>query len=39
VSEGFAIEAQIRCEAIKISPQKKTVELHNVATGEVTTES
>ena len=27
------------CEAIAISPDKKTVELRNVATGEVTTES
>ena len=27
------------CEAIKISPDKKTVDLRNVATGEVTTES
>jgi NADPH-dependent 2,4-dienoyl-CoA reductase/sulfur reductase-like enzyme/rhodanese-related sulfurtransferase len=35
----FAIDARTNCEAIKISPDKKTVELRNVATGEVTTES
>jgi hypothetical protein len=39
VNEQFAIEAQTRCEAIKISTQEKTVELRNVATSEVTTES
>ena len=27
------------CEVIGISPRKKTVDLHNVATGEVTTET
>ena len=37
--ELFAIDARTRCEAISISPEKKTVELRNVATGEVTTES
>ena len=35
----FAIDARTRCEAIGISPQRKTVELRNVATGEVSTES
>ncbi len=35
----FAVDARTNCEAIKISPDKKTVELRNVATGEVTTES
>ena len=35
----FAIDVRTGCEAIKISPDKKTVDLRNVATGEVTTES
>ncbi len=35
----FAIDVRTNCEAIKISPEKKTVELRNVATGDVTTES
>ena len=35
----FAIDVRTGCEAIKISPDKKTVELRNVTTGEVTTES
>ena len=35
----FAIDVRTHCEAIAISPEKKTVELRNVATGEVTTES
>ncbi len=35
----FAIDVRTNCEAIKISPDKKTVELRNVANGEVTTES
>ena len=35
----FAIDVRTGCEAIKISPDRKTVELRNVATGEVTTES
>jgi Pyridine nucleotide-disulphide oxidoreductase len=35
----FAIDVRTRCEAIAISPEKKTVDLRNVATGEVTTES
>jgi len=34
----FAIDCRTRCEAISISPKKKTVELKNHATGEVTTE-
>ena len=37
--EQFAIEVRTRCEAIAISPEKKTVDLRNVATGEVTVES
>ncbi len=35
----FAVDARTHCEAIKISPDKKTVDLRNVKTGEVTTES
>jgi len=35
----FAIDVRTGCEAIKISPDKKTVDLRNVATGDVTTES
>ena len=35
----FAIDVRTGCEAVKISPEQKTVELRNVATGEVTTES
>ena len=35
----FAIEVRTNCEAISISPQKKTVDLRNVKTGEITTES
>ena len=35
----FAIDVRTNCEAVKILPDKKTVELRNVATGEVTTES
>jgi NADPH-dependent 2,4-dienoyl-CoA reductase/sulfur reductase-like enzyme/rhodanese-related sulfurtransferase len=35
----FAIDVRTNCEAIKISPDKKTVELRNVKTGDVTTES
>ena len=34
----FAIDVRTNCEAISIAPQKKTVELRNVATGEMTTE-
>ena len=37
--EQFAIDARTRCEAIRISRENKTVDLRNVATGEVTTES
>ena len=37
--EQFAIDVRTRCEAISISPKNKTVELRNVVTGEVTTES
>ncbi len=35
----FAIDVRTKCEAVNISPDKKTVELRNVSTGEVTTES
>ena len=35
----FAIEVRTQCEAIAISPKKKTVDLRNVMTGAVTTES
>jgi len=35
----FAIDTRTNCEAISISPKKKTVDLRNVKTGEVTTES
>jgi NADPH-dependent 2,4-dienoyl-CoA reductase/sulfur reductase-like enzyme len=34
----FAIDVRTRCEAVAISPEKKTVDLKNVETGEVTTE-
>ncbi len=35
----FAIDARTNCEAISISPKQKTVDLRNLKTGEVTTES
>ncbi len=35
----FAIDVRTNCEAISISPKDKTVDLRNVKTGEVTTES
>jgi NADPH-dependent 2,4-dienoyl-CoA reductase/sulfur reductase-like enzyme/rhodanese-related sulfurtransferase len=35
----FAIDCRTRCEVVGISPAKKTVELKNHATGEITTES
>jgi NADPH-dependent 2,4-dienoyl-CoA reductase/sulfur reductase-like enzyme/rhodanese-related sulfurtransferase len=35
----FAIEVRTRCEAIRIAPATKTVELRDVATGAVTTET
>ena len=34
----FAVDCRTNCEAIGISPKNKTVELKNLATGEVTTE-
>jgi NADPH-dependent 2,4-dienoyl-CoA reductase/sulfur reductase-like enzyme/rhodanese-related sulfurtransferase len=37
--ELFTIDVRIRCEAVKISPKDKTVDLKNIVTGEVTTES
>ncbi len=36
---NFAIDVRTNCEAVSISAKKKTVELRNVTTGEVTTES
>ncbi len=35
----FAIDARTNCEAVAIDPKKKTVDLRDVKTGEVTTES
>ncbi len=35
----FAIEARTRCEAIAIAPDRKTVDLKDLDTGKVTTES
>ncbi len=35
----FRVDCRTGCEAIGISPQEKTVELRDVATGEVTTEA
>ena len=35
----FAIDARTNCEAVSISPKKKTVDLRNVVTGEITTET
>ena len=35
----FAVDARTNCEAISISPKNKTVDLRNVTTGEITTES
>ena len=35
----YAVDARTGCEAIAISPAKKTIDLRNVATGAVTTES
>ena len=37
--EQFAIDCRTRCEVVGIAAEKKTVELKNHATGEVTTES
>lgn len=34
----FAIDVRTRCEAVAIAPEKKTVELRNLETGEVTIE-
>ena len=36
---AFAIDARTNCEAIAINPKKKTVDLRNVTTGQITTES
>jgi NADPH-dependent 2,4-dienoyl-CoA reductase/sulfur reductase-like enzyme/rhodanese-related sulfurtransferase len=35
----FAVDARTGCECVGISPDKKTVQLRDVATGKVTTES
>ena len=35
----FRIDVRTNCEAVSISPKKKTVDLRDVETGEVTTES
>ena len=37
--DQFAIDCRTNCEAIAIAPDKKTVDLRNTVTGEVTTES
>jgi NADPH-dependent 2,4-dienoyl-CoA reductase/sulfur reductase-like enzyme/rhodanese-related sulfurtransferase len=37
--EQFAVDCRTGCEAIGMSPEDKTVQLRDVATGEVTTES
>jgi NADPH-dependent 2,4-dienoyl-CoA reductase/sulfur reductase-like enzyme/rhodanese-related sulfurtransferase len=37
--DQFKVDCRVNCEAISISPDKKTVDLRNVTTGEVTTES
>lgn len=37
--EWFAVDCRTLCEAIRISPEQKTVDLRDVATGAVTTES
>jgi NADPH-dependent 2,4-dienoyl-CoA reductase/sulfur reductase-like enzyme/rhodanese-related sulfurtransferase len=37
--EQFAIDCRTRCEVIGISPEKKTVDLKNLTTGEVIVES
>ncbi len=37
--ELFTIDVRTLCEAVKITPKDKTVDLKNVVTGEVTTES
>jgi NADPH-dependent 2,4-dienoyl-CoA reductase/sulfur reductase-like enzyme len=37
--EQFAVDVRTQCEVVGIAPAKKTVELRNVATGKVSTES
>ena len=37
--EWFAVDCRTLCEVIKISPEQKTVDLRDAATGAVTTES
>ncbi|MCJ7451231.1 MAG: FAD-dependent oxidoreductase [Steroidobacteraceae bacterium] len=36
---NFAVEVRTNCEAISVSPKQKAVELRDVASGEITTES
>ncbi len=36
---NLGIDARTNCEAVSVDPKKKTVDLRNVTTGEVTTES
>jgi NADPH-dependent 2,4-dienoyl-CoA reductase/sulfur reductase-like enzyme/rhodanese-related sulfurtransferase len=35
----FAVDVRTGCEAVSIAPDKKTIDLRDVATGEITTES
>ena len=37
--QQFAVDARTRCEAIAIAPDRRTVDLKNLETGEVTSES
>ena len=37
--QQFSIDARVNCEAIAITPDKKTVDLKDLETGKVTTES
>jgi NADPH-dependent 2,4-dienoyl-CoA reductase/sulfur reductase-like enzyme/rhodanese-related sulfurtransferase len=37
--DQFDVDCRINCEAIRIAPDKKTIDLRDVKTGEVTTES
>jgi NADPH-dependent 2,4-dienoyl-CoA reductase/sulfur reductase-like enzyme/rhodanese-related sulfurtransferase len=37
--DQFNVDCRVNCEAIGIAPDRKTVDLRNVKTGEVTTES
>ena len=35
----FKVDARVRCEAISVNPEEKTVDLKDLETGEVSTES